>query len=70
MLANEPANLAYFSSAKSTTAGQSNRVEPELGNAAVPPDVNVRRLVTVARVEEEAIGPDFENGWHRAAKTD
>jgi hypothetical protein len=68
MLVDEPTNVAYFGSAKSTTAGQSNRIEPELGNTAVPLGVNVGRLATVARAEEEPIWPNFEDGRRRLAK--
>jgi hypothetical protein len=57
MLAYEPANVANLGSPKSTATGQPDRVEPELGNAIAALDMNVGRLVTAARVEEEPIWP-------------
>ena len=63
----EPADIANLGPPKSAAAGQPDRAEPELGDAVVPLDVNMRRLVTVARVGEEPIGPDFGDGRQRAS---
>jgi hypothetical protein len=65
MFGDEPADVSYFGSAKSSTASQPNRIEPKLGNAPIPLDVNMGRLVTLARVEEESIRPNCEDGRHR-----
>jgi hypothetical protein len=42
-------------SRKSATALQPNWIEPELRDSIIPLDVDVRRFVTVSRIEEEAI---------------
>jgi len=55
VLAYEPADVANFGPPKAAAASQPDGVEPELGNAVVPLDMNVRWLVTVARIEKEPI---------------
>ena len=43
---------------------QPDRIEPEFRLAVVSFDMHVRRLVSVASVEEETIGATSEYGWH------
>jgi hypothetical protein len=43
---------------------KSNRIEPVLGDIIVSFDMNMRRLLTVACVEEESIRTDAEHRRH------
>jgi hypothetical protein len=63
----EAVDIAEFCSSKSTAAAQPYRVEPKLRDTIVPFHMDVRRLTTIARVEEEPIWPNCEDGWHRFA---
>ena len=49
---------------KAMTVLQPNRVEPELRLAVVPFDVQVRRLVSIARIKEESVGASSKYGRH------
>jgi hypothetical protein len=51
-------NAIDFATAKTTTALQSHRIEPELGNIIVALNVDMFWLVAIAGVEEEPIRSD------------
>jgi hypothetical protein len=51
-------------SPESTATGQSDGIEPKLGNPVVPLRVNVGWLLTVTGIEEEPIGPYSEDSRH------
>jgi hypothetical protein len=43
---------------------QSDRVEPELGQAIIALDMDMGRLVPNTGIKEEAVRPDAKHGWH------
>ena len=45
-----------FSPAEAVTSGESRRTQPELCLAGISFDVDMRRFITVARVEEQSVG--------------
>jgi hypothetical protein len=65
MLANEAGDPAKLCPIESSAASEPHGVEPELGNALVPLDVDMRRFVTIARIEEEPVWPNPESSRHR-----
>jgi hypothetical protein len=67
VLIRKAGDVAKLCPPKTAAAGQPYRIKPELGDARIPLDMNVRGLMTVARIEEEPIWPHSENGRHRLA---
>jgi hypothetical protein len=55
MLLDQTLNGCQILPAESSTAGESNGVQPELGDVAASLDVDILRLIAVACVEEESI---------------
>jgi hypothetical protein len=68
VVAHEPSDLAKLVPTEAAAASQANGTEPELGNAIVPLDVNVRGLATIAGVEKAPIGANSQHRRHRAAR--
>lgn len=54
--------------AESAAALKPDRIEPELRNAAISFDVNVRRFITIAGIKEEPLRAKTKNGRHALAK--
>jgi hypothetical protein len=50
-----PLNAAQFLSAKASIPLQSNRIQPELGLTIVALDMDVRRLGSIAGIEEKTV---------------
>src|SRR6186713_2039835 len=67
VLIDEAGDVAKLCPPKTAAAGEPYWIEPELGDARIPLDMNVRGLVTVSRIEEKPIRPHSENGRHRLA---
>jgi hypothetical protein len=53
-----------FASTKASTTLKANRIEPELGFHVFPFDVDVRRFVSIAGVEEKPVWPFDRYSWH------
>lgn len=49
---------------KPTASLQSDRIEPELSDLVLTLDVNMLRLVAIARVEEQSVRAYPEYCWH------
>ena len=65
MLKYEGTYPADLGPAKSAAVLKAHRLEPEFGAVFVSFNMNVHWLFTIAGVEEEAIRPTPENGWHQ-----
>ncbi len=61
-----PRNPAYFGRPESATHLKPYRFQPELGDPIISFDVNMRRFVTIARVEEKAIRTFPQYGRHNS----
>jgi hypothetical protein len=48
---------------------QSHRGQPELGGVVVALHMHVWRLAPVARIEEDSVWPNPQNGWHMCLAT-
>jgi hypothetical protein len=59
VLFNQPLNPIEFNTTKPAALLQPHRVEPEFRVAPVALDMDVRRLIAVARVKEKTIRPDL-----------
>ena len=68
VLLHEAGDIAKLCPSKTAAAGEPYRIEPELGDTRVSLGMNVRWLVAVARIEEEPIWPNSEDGRHRLAR--
>src|SRR5947209_4491926 len=58
-------HLANLAPGEPTLAVEANRFEPELGDAVVTFDVDVRRLATISRIEEKPVGTNSQYRRHR-----
>jgi hypothetical protein len=66
MFENQSMNPLNLSSAETNTPLQSNWVEPELRQMILPLDVDMRRFLAVARVEEEPVRTEAQYRRHMA----
>ncbi len=64
MLINELCNCIQFAAAETSGPLKSNRLQPELRDHILAPDVNVRRLASVQGHEEKTVATYSENGRH------
>jgi hypothetical protein len=64
MLSNELCHPAKLERLKASTASQTDRIEPKLGDAIILLDVDMGRLGAIARVEEEPVRTNPEDRWH------
>ncbi len=66
VLNDQSLNVVEFGAGEAGARLQSNRLQPELGFAGVTLDMNERRLVPVAGIEEKAVWTRSKNSRHRA----
>ena len=64
MLINEPLDVAKFRLVEPVIGRERNWSQPELGFAILAFNVDVRRLVSFATVEMEAVRTDAQDRWH------
>jgi hypothetical protein len=64
ILVNYTLNLTDFGGSQTAAALQNNRIQPKFGNPIVSLHVYVRRFYPVPGIEEKAIRPRSQYGWH------
>jgi hypothetical protein len=64
MLLDESHDLIEFAASEIMTSFDSHWVEPNFHFRVVPFNVNMRRLSTVAGIEEKPVRTRAEDGWH------
>lgn len=64
MTLDDPANSAQLARAKAAAPLKTDGVEPELRRLGFGFHVDVRRFMSIARVEEESVWPGAKNGRH------
>jgi hypothetical protein len=66
VLFDEPTKVRDLVDRKAPVGREANWIKPELGQIAVAPYVNMRRLVILKTIEEKHIRSDSENDRHVA----
>src|SRR6266540_3423191 len=70
VLFNQSLNPSDLNRSKATAALEANRAQPELSAILISLDVNVRRLLRVARVKEDAVRAGPQHRRHRSTLPD
>jgi hypothetical protein len=60
----ELGDLAQLRRLEAAAPGQTDRIEPQLGDLLVPLDVDMGRLAAVTRVEEEPVRANSQDRGH------
>jgi hypothetical protein len=64
VLFDQPLYPIDFASTESPTILEANGIEPKLGFHVLSLNVDMRRLVSIAGVEEKPVWPFYRYGWH------
>jgi hypothetical protein len=64
-LNHDPLHASKLSHAEPAAVGQPHRFESKLRLVGLPFDMDMRRLMPVARVKEEPVRPFTMNSWHQ-----
>jgi hypothetical protein len=64
MLLDQPLNPPNLRGLEATAALKANGAQPELRGIVVSFNVNMRRLISISRVEEETVGTDPQDRRH------
>jgi len=63
----EPLYPIDFTSTESSTPFNPDRIEPEFGLHLLAFNMNVGRLITIARIKEESVRTDIPNSWYESS---